>query len=170
LLIGGGILTGVSTQNAEEFPTKWIELLRELLPHLSSVALAVNPDNPLSPGMINQVRRAASATQLKVVVLEARGEEDFPLAIAKARQRARAVIVQPDSIAIHDRQLKAAELERHRLPALYGQRDFVEAGGLMSYGPDLAALWRRAADYVDRLLEGANPAELPIEQPRRLTS
>jgi ABC-type uncharacterized transport system substrate-binding protein len=161
----GGNLTGLSVQNAEELPAKWIELIRELQPRLSTVALIVNPDNPLSSKMTTQVSRAAASVGIKLVILEARRMEDYQRVFVEARQRARAVIVHPDSIAIYSRQLIASLAIKQRLPVLFGQSDFVEAGGLISYGPDLAAIWRRAADYVDKLLRGANPAELPIEQP-----
>ncbi len=123
----GGNLTGVSVQNAEELPTKWIELLRELQPHLSRVAVIVNPENPLSAGVTAQVRRAGSALGIRVIILEAKRPEDYDRLIEQARQRAQALIVWPDSIAIHSRRLIAAQAQKHRLPTLYGQSDFVAA-------------------------------------------
>ena len=161
----GGNLTGVSSQNVEELPGKWVELLRELQPRLSRVAMTVNPDNPVSPTMITAVTRATSAFGIKLVVLEARRHEDFARVIEQARQQTQAVIVTPDGTAFSSRQLIAAQTEKHRLPAVYSSSDFVEAGGLMSYGPDYTALWRRVGDYAHKILKGAIAAEMPIEQP-----
>jgi putative ABC transport system substrate-binding protein len=161
----GGNLTGVSSQNVEELPNKWVELLRELQPRLSRVAMIVNPDNPASPTMITAVTRATSALGITLVVLEARRLEDFPPVIDQARKRTQAVIVMPDATAFEARQLIAAQTEKHRLPAVYGSTVFVDAGGLISYGPDYPALWRRLGDYADKILKGAVAAEMPIEQP-----
>jgi putative ABC transport system substrate-binding protein len=161
----GGNLTGMSVQNAEEIPVKWIELLRELQPQISRIALVVDPDHPAAKAVTARLSRAAAAVQVKIIVFEARRPEDFSRVVEQARQQAQALIVQPTDLAIHSRRLIATQAEKHRLPVLYSQSDFVEAGGLISYGADLAALWRRAGDYVDKILKGASPAALPIEQP-----
>jgi putative ABC transport system substrate-binding protein len=127
--------------------------------------MVVNPDNPLTKVMITQAGRATSALGIKLVVLEARRVEDLSGAIQQARQRAQAAIVQPDLVSIHARQLIAAQTVKQRLPVIYGQSEFVDAGGLMSYGPSMAMLWRRVGDYADKILKGATPATMPIEQP-----
>jgi putative ABC transport system substrate-binding protein len=155
----------MSSQNVEELPSKWVELLRELQPRLSRVAMIVNPDNPVSPTMINAVTRATSAFGITLVVLEARRPEDFPPVIEQARTRTQAVIVTPDTTAFIAQQSIVAQTEKHRLPAIYGSTDFVDSGGLMSYGPDYVVLWRRLGDYADKILKGAVAAEMPIEQP-----
>ena len=161
----GGNLTGVSSQNVEELPSKWVELLRELHPRLSRVAMIVNPDNPNSPTMVSAVSRATSAFGIGLVVLDARGLEDFAGVIEQARKHAQAVIVTPDSTAFQNRQLIAAQAEKHRLPAIYSSIDFIDAGGLISYGPDYTTLLRRLGEYADKILKGAIAAEMPIEQP-----
>jgi putative ABC transport system substrate-binding protein len=161
----GGNLTGMSVQNAEEIPVKWIELLRELLPQISRIAVVVDPGHPVGKVTTAQLNQAASAVQVKIIVFEARRPEDFVRIVQQARQQAQALIVQPSDLAIHSRRLIATQAEKHRLPVLYAMSDFVEAGGLISYGSDLAVLWRRIGDYVDRVLKGASPAALPIEQP-----
>jgi putative ABC transport system substrate-binding protein len=161
----GGNLTGVSAQNTEEIPGKWIEILRELMPRVSRVAFIVNPDNALSKRMSARLKHVAASARIKLIVLDASKTEDFPVAFERARREAQAVIVMPDPIAVGNRQAIAELARKHRLPALYGQAEFVEAGGLISYGSDIEVLWRRMADYTDKLFRGASPATLPIEQP-----
>jgi len=163
----GGNVTGLSVQNAEELPGKWIELLHELLPRLVAVAVVVNPGNAASSTGLAQVQQAAQAFNIKLFVFEAKRLEDYEPALRKARGAAQAAIVLPDVIAMYSRKQIATMAHKHRIPVLYSHRDFVQAGGLVSYGPDLEVLWRRAGDYVDRILRGANPADLPIEQPTR---
>ena len=161
----GGNLTGVSVQNTEGIPGKWMELIREAVPGVSTVAVIVNPENPLSERMLGQIESAAAALGMKHVVFDARRPEDYANALKGARQRAEAVIVTPDSVAVHSRQLIAREAQKYGLPVLAGNSVFVEAGSLMAYGNDERATWRRMADYVDKILRGGKPENLPIEQP-----
>jgi putative ABC transport system substrate-binding protein len=152
-------------QNAEEVPVKWIELLRELDPRMSRFAVVTHPEHPLADAITAQLSRAAAQVGADVIRFDAHRPEDFARIVAQARRRAQALIVQPSDLAIHSRRRIAEAAAKHRLPVLYAQSDFVDAGGLISYGSDLAALWRRVGDYVDKILRGANPAELPVEQP-----
>ena len=99
------------------------------------------------------------------MIFDARRPEDYANALKGARQRAEAVIVTPDSVAVHSRQLIAREAQKYGLPVLAGNSVFVEAGSLMAYGNDERATWRRMADYVDKILRGGKPENLPIEQP-----
>jgi putative ABC transport system substrate-binding protein len=161
----GGNLTGVSVQNTEELPGKWVDLLRELQPRMNRVAVAIDPAHPAGAKLADQLRRATSRLGIQLVVLEAIDANAFETVVPHARRRAQALIVQPTDQAIHSRARIAALARKHRLPTLFSQSDFVDAGGLMSYGSDLGTLWRRVAEYVDRILNGGKPAELPIEQP-----
>jgi len=161
----GGNVTGVSLLNADEMPGKWVELVRETVPGLSTVAVIVNPDNPISEKMLSRISRATAALGLKQVVLNTRRAEDYASAIKEARQRAQAAIVTPDALSIHSREAIAQLAEKYRLPTLAWTKEFVTAGVLMAYGADERVTWRRLAEYVDKILKGANPAELPIQQP-----
>ena len=161
----GRNLTGVSAQNAEEIPGKWIELLREMLPRLTRVAVIVNPDNALSARLVARLEDVTKSLRIKVIVLHASKTEHFAEAFERAHREAQAVVVMPDAIALGHRQAIAQLAIKRRIPALYGEAEFVEAGGLISFGPDTVALWRKMADYVDKILRGAMPATLPIEQP-----
>jgi putative ABC transport system substrate-binding protein len=161
----GGNLTGISVQNTEEVPAKWIELLRELRPGISRFAVAVHPEHPLADAVTAQLGRAAAQVGATVIRFDAYRPEDFGRIVEQARRRAQALIVQPSDLAIHSRSLIAEAAAKHRMPVLYALSDFVDAGGLISYGSDLGALWRRLGDYADKILKGANPADLPVEQP-----
>jgi putative ABC transport system substrate-binding protein len=161
----GGNVTGVSVQNAEEIPRKWLELIREAVPHVNSVALIINPDNPLHQSVITRMSRAAGNAQINLSVLAAGGIEDYPLVFKAARARAQGVVVASDAVAIHARELIAQLALQYRLPALGAQGEFVEAGGFMAYGPDEKVTWSRVAEYVDKILRGANPGDLPVQQP-----
>jgi putative ABC transport system substrate-binding protein len=161
----GGNVTGVSVQNAEEITGKWLELMREAVPRLSSIALIINPDNPLHQGVMTRMSRAAGNAQINITVLAAGGIEDYPLVFKAARTRCQGVVVASDAVAIHARQLIAQLALQYRLPTLGAQGEFVEAGGFMAYGPDEKVTWSRVAEYIDKVLKGANPGDLPIQQP-----
>jgi putative ABC transport system substrate-binding protein len=163
----GANLTGVSVQNAEEVPSKWLELIRETIPDLTSVAVVVNPDNPISQKMVSRVSKAASTVHVKPVVLDVRRMEDYASAFKEARRRTQGVIVTTDAISIIGRYVIAQLAKQYGLPVVAGTGEFTEAGALMSSGPEEKATWRRAADYADRILRGAKPGELPIEQPTK---
>ena len=159
----GGNLTGLSLQLAEGIPGKWLELLQESIPRLSTVAVIFNADNPAAVQSAQALSKATSERGLKLLSIDVRRESEYDRAFQKARQQVQAVVVVPDPLANDLRKPIAALAARYRIPAVYGLSDFVEAGGLISYGPVLRAGWRRAAEYVDRIFMGAKPGDLPIE-------
>ncbi|HLF50260.1 MAG TPA: ABC transporter substrate-binding protein, partial [Methylomirabilota bacterium] len=116
--------------------------------------------------MLAEADRAARALGLGLQVVEARGPEDFDRAFSEmTRARAGALTVLPSTMFLHERRRLVDLAAKNRLPAVYSWREFVDAGGLMSYGPNVADNYRRAATYVDKILKGAKPADLPVEQP-----
>lgn len=165
----GGNLTGLSLAYGEGLAGKWLELLQETMPGTSKVAVISQRDSPLLGLVRRQLEAAAVSRGLKLRFIEIRTPGDFDRAFAQARQAARTVIVLPDPAAAHDRPRVVALANQHRLAAVYGLLEFVEAGGLLSYGPNMAASFRRAAEYVDKILRGASPAHLPIEQAREFS-
>jgi len=163
----GGNLTGLSLGYAEGMAGKWLQLLQETVPRLSNVAVITNPDNPLVRSLAKEVETIAPARGLKILRIEVRNPETLNHAFEQAGQKAQAVLVLPDPIIAEHRTQVSALATKYRLPTMYALRDFVDVGGLMVYGPDFAVAWRRAADYVDKILKGAKPADLPIEQPTK---
>ncbi len=161
----GGNLTGLSAGWADGIGGKWLECLQETVPHLSTVAVITNPDNPVLRDLAKDVIAIARTRRLKVRIIDVRQPEALDHAFEQARQQAQAVLVFQDPVTVGNPRRIAALAAKHRLPAVYTLRDFVDAGGLMAYGPDLPVLYRRAAEYVDKILKGAKPADLPIEQP-----
>jgi putative ABC transport system substrate-binding protein len=164
----GGNITGLSNVSAEVSP-KHLEMLLSMVPKLSRVAVLVNPANSSHAMVLKSVQSAAQRTSAKILPVEARTPAEFEKAFsAMARENAGAVIVARDSL--FNRQVRPiAELAaKNRLPTVSAIREYVEAGGLMSYGPSLTDQWRRAATYVDKILKGAKPADLPVEQPTTL--
>jgi putative ABC transport system substrate-binding protein len=163
----GGNLTGLSMGYAEGVAGKFLELLQDAVPRLSTVAVIVNPENPMTRDLKNDLETIARARNRKLHIIELRRPEALDRAFEQARRSAQAVVVMGEPITLEHLKRVTALASRHRLPAIYLQGDYVEAGGLMSYGPDFAAMWRRGAEYVDKVLRGAKPEELPIEQPTR---
>jgi len=135
------------------------------LPRLSTVALITNPRNPGERGMVNEVASAAEARHLKLVIVPLRDSDSLQSALQQARRAGQALLLLGDPVFAEHRQEIISFCSHHRFPALYGLNDFVQAGGLMSYGLDRKPIWRRAAEYVDKILRGARPEELPVEQP-----
>ncbi len=166
----GGNVTGLSYSVGREIFGKGLELLKETVPKVRRVAILSNPSNPASPVqplIIREVYVAARSLGVQLL-LEARGPNGFDGAFAAmAKERVGALLVVADSIFILHRTRLADLAAKSRLPAMYGFREHVEAGGLMSYGANLADLYRRAATYVDKILKGAKPADLPVEQPTK---
>ena len=160
----GGNLTGFAIPWKDLAP-KWAELLRDAFPRIRRVAFLVGYlQNPQLPAF----KTAAAALKLDVLPIEVRGEADLEAAFAAAaRQRAEAITQQASPLFDVQRPRMLALAARYRLPALYYQRGFADAGGLMAYGPDLRLVWRRAAVYGDRILKGTRPADLPVELPTR---
>ena len=164
----GGNITGTSSI-MPELAGKRLELLREILPKLSRVAFLAHGGDPSHPQFIKQLQDAAERDRLQVQPMVVKGPEEFESAFSTmARERAGAVIVQPLFAGVLGVAGPIAELAiKNRLPTISDGLRFADAGGLIYYGPDQLALWRRIPDYVDRILKGAKPADLPIEQPSK---
>lgn len=163
----GGNVTGLSTLSPE-LSGKRLELLKEAVPKLSRVAVLWNAANPVAALQLRETEVAARALGVQLQSLEVRGPNDLePAFSAMARGRAEALVVLPD-LMFFDHQRRLADLTAwSRLAVIYEEREFVEAGGLMAYGPNYKDLFRRAAAYVNKILKGAKPADLPVEQPTR---
>jgi putative tryptophan/tyrosine transport system substrate-binding protein len=161
----GGNITGLTILSAE-LSAKRLELLTQLVPGLARVAVLWNPANPAIVLEWQATQEAARRLGVQVQSLEIRGPDDFARAFAAATQEhAQALYLTTEALfAIHRTQILDFAA-RSRLPTSFHSRPFVEAGGLMSYGPNHAALWHRAATYVDKIRRGAKPADLPVEQP-----
>ena len=163
----GGNITGLCSLSPE-LGAKRLELLKEALPGLSRVAIVWNPD--VRGGVLDykETESAARSLRLQLQSVEVNRADDFDRAFAAlASGRAEALTVAPFSLAFRNRSQIASLAQKNRLPSIYGLREFADAGGLMAYGPNYADGWRRAATYVDKILKGAKPADLPIEQPRK---
>lgn len=161
----GGNVTGLSNA-AEQLSGKRVELLKELVPGMKRVGVLRNPANATHPIFLRETQAATHALGIEVIVVDLGSTADVEGAFrALARDLAQAAIVLPQPLVGGvSRQFAEASL-RHRVPAMFHTPEPVEAGGLVSYGPDSADLWRRTADYVDRIVRGARPADLPVEQP-----
>jgi putative ABC transport system substrate-binding protein len=163
----GGNITGLSVM-APELSANRLELLKEIVPRLSRVAVILNPANPVNPPQLKETQAASPASGVTVVSFEVRGPEDIDGAFSTIRkERAGALIVFADPV-LNTHQTRITELAaKTRLPAVYSERGYVDAGGLMSYGTNFDDLYRHAAIYVDKILKGAKPADLPVEQPTK---
>jgi len=161
----GGNVTGLSQGWDEGIGGKWLELLQETAPGLSTVALITNPDNPLARELARKLQAIAPKRGLKVQLVEVRAAGALVGAFERTGKSAQAILVLPDPVMTASREQVAALAAKHRLPAMYTLREFVDVGGLMAYTPDTAVMFRRAADFVDKILKGARPGDLPIEQP-----
>ena len=163
----GGNATG-STFLGEETIGKQLEVLKQIAPRISRVGAVVNLTNPVYGPVLRASEEPARALGLQLVVISMQSAEDFePRIRAAVRQHVGGLIVQRDSVLFINRPRLLAQVAANRLPAIYGAREFTENGGLMSYGPDLADMYRRAAYLIDRILRGAKPSELPVEQATR---
>jgi len=161
----GGNLTGVSGMNTELTP-KRLELLSELVPQAKVIALLVNPNSPQTEGVIRDVQEAGRAKGVQLDILKAGTESEIDAAFATLVQlQAGALVVQADSFFGSRREQLVALTSRHAVPAVYSLREYTAAGALISYGPSLAAVFRQAGIYVGRILKGAKPADLPVQQP-----
>jgi putative ABC transport system substrate-binding protein len=160
----GGNITGLSVQSPD-LATKVVDLLRELLPNLGRLAALSRTSNPVTVLQTDAVRATAGRVGLDVAIAEIRGAEDLVPAIEALKGRTEALFVASDPLFNTNRiQINASAL-RAQLPTIYLDRLYVETGGLMSYGPSWPSMWRRAADFVDTILRGAKPADIPVEQP-----
>ena len=163
----GGNVTGLSLM-APDLAGKRLELLEEVLPGLSRVAVLWNAANPYPALVFKETQHAAQTLRIEVQSLEVRSPDDLDSALdAAIRQRANALITVEDPLTVVHRQQIADFAAKNRLPSIHGFREFVDAGGLLSYGTNLADLYRRSAGYVDKIIRGAKPADLPVEQPTK---
>jgi ABC-type uncharacterized transport system substrate-binding protein len=166
----GGNVTGLSVVSPELI-VKSVELVKQVVPRASRIALLIRPDSTLEHVLKERVKAtdvAARTLGMRLQVVEARGAEDLERAfsdVVKARADAVSVAATP-LFDVHRHRITDLAI-RHRLPTVYTVRTYVEAGGLMSYGPDVSDLFRRAAGYVDKILKGARPGDLPVEQPTK---
>jgi putative ABC transport system substrate-binding protein len=162
----GDNITGLSLQSPE-LSGKRLELLKEVIPKLSRVAFLVHRQDPGHRLFVKEAQDAGQSLGMQIQPLAVAGFEEiegvFP---AMVRERIGGLVLQPIFIGTHG--LRIAELAaRNRLPTISDPREFADAGGLMSYGPSRSALWQRAATYVDKILKGTKPADLPVEQPTK---
>ena len=164
----GGNITGLSLAFGERFAGKWVELLREAVPGVSHVAAMLSSSNPANVTYRKEIQQSAKVLGVKLELFSVSDREQLD-AVFKAiiASRATAVIVAAAPLfSVHLPQL-VEFAARNRLPAMYFFREYVEAGGLMAYGPSFTDSWQRAAIYVDKILKGAKPADLPVEQPTK---
>ena len=163
----GGNMTGLR-QMLPELTTKQLELLRHAVPSISRVAVFWNSASRIKRLDMGELQHAARALGVTLQSREVRTLDDFDsVFVATKRERPDALLTLVDPVTFTQRHLIAEFAARERLPAMYAVREFVEAGGLMSYGVDLRDLFRRGASYVDKILKGVKPGDLPIEQPTK---
>jgi len=163
----GGNVTGASLFTSE-VEAKKLALLRELVPKAPLIAMLVNPTNPSAETGIADVQAAAATVGQRIFLLTASNERDIDAAFeAVAQQRADALLVVHDPYFLSRRDQFVVLADRHRVPAIYEFREFVLAGGLMSYGSRITDNYRLAGSYAGRILKGAKPAELPVQQPTK---
>jgi len=168
-----GNVTGLSLDTGPEIVGKMLQLLKETVPKVARVAtLASSPTgvwfDPRSGAPVREIDAAGQGLSLTLVPIVARGPDDLPGAFAAAAHgRAEALLVEASGLAFVHRRLIVESAAKQRLPAVYPLREFAEDGGLMAYGVDLKDLYRRAGGYVDKILKGAKPADLPVEQPTK---
>jgi len=163
----GGNVTGLSTVSAE-MAGKWLDLLKTAIPGAEPIAILFNPRNSQDAALLQGARQAARTLRTELLSVEARAADEIDGAFAAmVRQHAKALIVTGEPNFYFEKTRIVELAASHKLPAIYQWREFAAIGGLMSYGPDLNDLLRRAATYVDKILKGAKPADLPVEQPTK---
>jgi len=166
----GGNVTGVSLGTGEKFAGKWVELLKQAVPQISRVGVLW--DRAASPSILNplvqETERAAQTVGLRLNLLKAHDAHEIGLAFADMMStHAQGLIVLPSVHFSAERRRIVALAAKHRLPSMFEHREFIDAGGLMSYGPNLLAQHGRAAYFVDKILKGARPTDLPVEEPTK---
>jgi putative tryptophan/tyrosine transport system substrate-binding protein len=160
----GGNITGLSGVQPELEP-KRMELLREMAPATSGIAAILNMGNPVTVPQLKELERGAREKALRFRLFDVRSAAEIERTFRVLAGSSEAVVVGLDALMQAHRYRIAELAAKHRLPAVYGAREFVEAGGLVFYGPSFPDMYRRAATFVDRILKGAKPADLPVEQP-----
>jgi putative tryptophan/tyrosine transport system substrate-binding protein len=161
-------ITGTSSMTAEVVG-KQLELLKETLPKIARVAALWNPANPVFQSIqLKETQDAARVLGVQLQLIEARGPDEIDRALAAiAKKRTKALLILGDPVFTAHRKRMADLSTKHRIPTVSGTREYAEAGGLMAYGPSFPDMYRRAAYYVDRILNGTKPADLPVEQPMK---
>ena len=163
----GGNVTGLSLLSPE-IVGKQLELLREMVPRVSRVAILLNPANPSSPRFVEQAKSASRTLGLQLHVVEVRQPDELESGFTRIRrERTRALLVFSDAMFIVQRTRMAELAITYHVPTMHMQKEHMEAGGLSFYGAAMVANFRRAAVYVDKILKGANPGDLPVEQPTK---
>jgi ABC-type uncharacterized transport system substrate-binding protein len=162
----GGNVTGLSIQ-ANELAGKRLELLREVMPQLHRLAIMFNADNTQPVLEMGETQAEARRLGLEVAIRAIRRAEDIAPAFQDLKTKADAIYVTVDQLIVANRTPILAAALGERLPTIFSTRDFVKAGGLMSYGPNYSDLFRHAADYVDKILRGTKPGDIPVEQPTK---
>ena len=165
----GGNVTGLTTI-APELAAKRLQLLKEIVPKVSRVALLRNADDPNLAIQLREIEGAARVLDVQLQMLDVRSPDDFESAFQTAiRGGAGAILAPADPLTFSSRTRIVALAAKHRLPGMYVQKEFAEAGGLVAYGPSFVEMYRYAATFVDKILKGTKPADLPVEQPTKFT-
>jgi ABC-type uncharacterized transport system substrate-binding protein len=162
----GGNVTGLSSQ-IPETASKRLELLRDIVPGLRRLGFLSDMDNPYVKLDLSQMRKAAANLGIEIAMFPIMRGEDIPLSFEALKGHSEALYVPPIPVTFVNRTRINTLALVARLPTLHGGREYVEAGGLMSYGPNWSQMWARAADLVDKILHGAKPADIPVEQPTK---
>ena len=164
----GGNVTGLTVFSGDRFVEKWLGLLKDVAPGLDRAALIYNPSNLTNAGMPRIAAAAGQTLKIEVVAVPVSDVTVLPGALAAIdTAKVRGLIVSDDALLLSRRPDLIAFAEKARLPSIYGWREYTEAGGLMSYGTNIFDMWRRAGPYVDKILKGTRPGDLPIEQPTK---
>ena len=163
----GGNVTGQSHM-APGLSAKRLELLKEVVPGLARVVILANFADPVATPQVQELEQAARTMGVQLLIRDVRTPEDLPAAFSTAATEGAEGLLLTAAVLLLNQRVRVVDLAaRYRLPAVYGRREFVDAGGLMAYGVNLPGLWRGAAKFVDKILKGAKPADLPVEQPTK---
>lgn len=162
----GGNITGFTNFEAA-IGGKWLLTLKEVVPSVERVSIMLNPDNRAHAEMAQRIETASQSLALRTTRLAVHSKEDITQRIAELAGQLTSLIVLPDTVTISHSKLIITLAAKHQVPAIYPYRNYTDAGGLMSYGPDQNDFYRRAASYVDRILRGEGPADLPIQAPTK---
>jgi putative ABC transport system substrate-binding protein len=164
----GGNVTGMAIVAGDRLAEKWVELLQQTAPAVKRAALLVNPGNPVTPSTVDAARRAGSALAMEVLPIPLAHRDQVEAALrALAEIRPSGVIISDDPLLLSLRQHLMGFIAAQRLPAVYAHREYVMSGGLLSYSADVFDVWRRAGGFVQKILKGEKPSEMPIEQPTK---
>lgn len=161
----GGNVTGLSMGLDKALSGKYVEFLQEIVPHLSAIAIIGDLGTPIYRRMAEEIEAVALSRGLRVKLFRVRDPGELDRIIEQARRFAQAAVVIPDVVMFEHKGKITALAAKYRLPTVYGVPEFIDAGGLMAYSVDRVVLYRRTAEYVDKILRGTNPADLPFEEP-----